>query len=179
MDSLQPVLSESFISQSEQETHGLGRRIGDYILRHSEHPTWRAGLLIGLTGTLGSGKTRLTQGIVAGLGAETQVTSPTFTLCVPYQGALPLLHLDAYRINALDEVDELGLDEQLAHGVTLVVEWVERIQQVLPQVELAIEIKPTQEDHRHFLIKSYSKRASQLVNNLTQEFNTLQEDNDT
>ncbi|WP_300537085.1 tRNA (adenosine(37)-N6)-threonylcarbamoyltransferase complex ATPase subunit type 1 TsaE [Sphingosinicella sp.] len=81
-----------------------------------------------LSGDLGAGKTALARGILAGLGHVGEVPSPTFTLVQSYEVPgvrLPVWHVDLYRLEDPDEVEELGLDEILADGV-LVIEWPER-----------------------------------------------------
>ncbi len=95
---------------------GLGRRLAGLL---------RAGDLVVLTGALGAGKTTLVQGIGEGLDVRGPVTSPTFVIARvhPSQcGGPPLVHVDAYRIGDLAEVDDLDLDASLADSVT-VVEW--------------------------------------------------------
>ncbi|WP_435738792.1 tRNA (adenosine(37)-N6)-threonylcarbamoyltransferase complex ATPase subunit type 1 TsaE [Cellulosimicrobium sp. PMB13] len=85
----------------------------------------RAGDLVVLTGDLGAGKTTLTQGIGAGLGVRGQVASPTFIVAREHpslRGGPALVHVDAYRLGSLDEVDALDLDSSLDESVT-VVEW--------------------------------------------------------
>jgi tRNA threonylcarbamoyl adenosine modification protein YjeE len=82
-----------------------------------------AGDLVVLTGPLGAGKTSLTQGIGRGLGVNGRVVSPTFVIARVHRGGrVPLVHVDAYRLASLDEVDDLDLDVDLADSVT-VVEW--------------------------------------------------------
>jgi len=96
------------------DTRELGRRLADLLV---------AGDLVLLTGPLGAGKTVLAQGIGAGLGVLTPVTSPTFVIARAHVGGrLPLLHVDAYRLGGLAEVDDLDLDADTAGSVT-VVEW--------------------------------------------------------
>jgi tRNA threonylcarbamoyladenosine biosynthesis protein TsaE len=88
----------------------------------------RAGDLVLLTGPLGAGKTALAQGVGAGLGVRGEVTSPTFVIARVHRpdpargGVLPLVHVDAYRLGGVLEVDDLDLDAELADSVTLV-EW--------------------------------------------------------
>jgi tRNA threonylcarbamoyladenosine biosynthesis protein TsaE len=83
----------------------------------------RAGDLVVLTGPLGAGKTVLAQGIAAGLGVRERVTSPTFVIAhVHRDGRLPFVHVDAYRLSSVAEVDDLDLDASLAESVTAV-EW--------------------------------------------------------
>jgi tRNA threonylcarbamoyladenosine biosynthesis protein TsaE len=82
-----------------------------------------AGDLVVLSGQLGAGKTTLAQGIGRGLGVTGAVVSPTFVIArVHHGGRLPLVHVDAYRLSSIDEVDDLDLDASLDHAVTLV-EW--------------------------------------------------------
>ncbi len=107
----------------------------------------RAGDLLLLTGDLGAGKTTLTQGIAAGLGTPGPVLSPTFVVARLHRGGrLPLLHVDAYRLADLSEVDDLDLDADIAESLT-VVEWGEGRAEQLAQdrLELRIERRDTDE----------------------------------
>jgi tRNA threonylcarbamoyladenosine biosynthesis protein TsaE len=82
-----------------------------------------AGDLVVLSGPLGAGKTTLAQGIGRGLGVSGQVVSPTFVIARVHSGGrLPLVHVDAYRLSSIEEVDDLDLDASLEESVTLV-EW--------------------------------------------------------
>ena len=129
-----PTALAQLVTQSPEETLQFGQALGAAI---GDSP----GLVIALHGTLGAGKTKLTQGIAAGLGIDPAgVVSPTFTIAVPHEGSRALLHLDAYRIQADAEVDELGLDELIDQGVVLVVEWASRIVELLPPVDLEIKL---------------------------------------
>jgi tRNA threonylcarbamoyl adenosine modification protein YjeE len=76
-----------------------------------------------LVGDLGAGKTTLVRGLVRGLGGADKVTSPTFTLRHEYQTTPPLTHVDCWRLAEADELDDLGLDEVIAEGGALVIEW--------------------------------------------------------
>ena len=141
-------------TNSEDETRELGRRIGKLL---------EPGCVIALNGTLGAGKTRLTQGIGVGLDVPAEsIVSPTFTLCVPYSGRFPLIHLDAYRIKDDSEVDELGLDELLEDGAVLVVEWAARIRNSLPPIDIEIEIVHDSGDARTFRIQSNERFAAAI-----------------
>ena len=113
------------ISRSPEESMALGEIWG------KEAP---AGMLIGLSGDLGAGKTHLVKGIARGLGYSGRVHSPTFTLLNQYAGGkLPLYHLDLSRLVNAEEVRAAGLDEYFSRsdGVT-VVEWIDRIDQPVP-----------------------------------------------
>jgi tRNA threonylcarbamoyladenosine biosynthesis protein TsaE len=100
----------------------------------------RAGDLIVLAGPLGAGKTVLVQGIGAALGVGVPVTSPTFVIArVHRDGRLPLVHVDAYRLSSVDEVDDLDLDASLDESLT-VVEWGEGLVEGLADAHLRVEI---------------------------------------
>lgn len=103
----------------------------------------RAGDLVLLTGPLGAGKTTLTQGIGAGLGVRGQVASPTFIIArvhPPLGNGPSLVHVDAYRLESLDDLEALDLDASLEESVT-VVEWGEGLAEVLAEDRLEITIE--------------------------------------
>lgn len=155
MNEFEPNHEYEFLSDSEAETTRLGLALGDEMI---------PGLVIGLNGPLGSGKTRLTQAIGSSLGIpDGQVVSPTFTICVPHEGRLSFLHLDAYRIAQPEEVDELGLDELAEDGVILIVEWADRIKNLLPRSDVDVWIAPTDSETRQFRFLGNSSRGRQLV----------------
>jgi tRNA threonylcarbamoyladenosine biosynthesis protein TsaE len=107
------------ISHSVTETEALGETWGREAT---------LGLVIGLSGDLGAGKTHLTKGIARGLGVKERILSPTFALVNEYRsGRLPLFHLDLYRLDTRQQVTGAGLEQYLVdpEGVT-VVEWIER-----------------------------------------------------
>jgi tRNA threonylcarbamoyladenosine biosynthesis protein TsaE len=96
------------------DTRAFGRRLATIL---------RAGDLIVLSGPLGAGKTALTQGVGAGLEVAGRVVSPTFVIARVHRGGrVPLVHVDAYRLGSLAEVDDLDLDVETSDAVT-VVEW--------------------------------------------------------
>lgn len=92
------------------------------------------GDVIALCGNLGAGKTQTTKGIVAGLEALEEVTSPTFTLVHEYtSGRLPVYHFDFYRMESEGEVVSLGWDEYLDEPGVMIVEWADRFPRLLPR----------------------------------------------
>ena len=116
----------------------------------------RAGDIVLLRGPLGAGKTTLTQGLARALGVAGAVTSPTFVLMNEYAGALPLLHLDAYRLEELqwDELRDAGLEDFLSRtDAVRVVEWPSMIARWLPPAQWDIEIS-LEEGGRRVEIKS-------------------------
>lgn len=101
----------------------------------------RVGDVIALSGPLGAGKTTLARALLRALGEEGEVPSPSFALVQPYDAlALPVWHADLYRLNAPDELAELGLDEILGSGAILV-EWPERAPDAWPHA-LALSLEP-------------------------------------
>ena len=151
-------MNAELISDGVEQTAAIGRTIGEALQRS---------MLIGLTGGLGAGKTNLTQGIGEGNGTpRADIVSPTFTICVPHDGRLRLLHLDAYRIKHGSEVDELALDEELADGSVVVVEWVELIEDWLPELDVSITIEATSEHQRRLKFVARTDAGKALVGEL-------------
>jgi len=126
------------------DTRELGRRLAGLL---------RAGDLLILDGPLGAGKTALAQGIGAGLGVRGDVTSPTFVIARVHppdparRGRLPLVHVDAYRLAGIAEVDDLDLDASLDECVT-VVEWGEGKVEQLADAHLRLVIERRDDDSR-------------------------------
>jgi tRNA threonylcarbamoyladenosine biosynthesis protein TsaE len=109
----------AFISHSPAETGSLGERWGRAAQR---------GLVIGLSGDLGAGKTQLVKGIARGLGITARVHSPTFTLVNEYGGGrLRLFHLDLYRLETRGQIVSAGLEEFLQPDGVTVIEWAEKM----------------------------------------------------
>ncbi len=93
----------------------------------------QAGDVIALVGNLGAGKTHATKGVVAGLGATAQVSSPTFTLVHEYIGGrLPIFHFDFYRLESAEEVIGIGWDDYLDASGIIIVEWADRFADLMP-----------------------------------------------
>ena len=112
------------------DTHAFGTRLAALL---------RPGDLVVLTGPLGAGKTALVQGIGRGLQVSGNVVSPTFVIARVHRGPVPLVHVDAYRISSLDEVDDLDLDVSMDEAVT-VVEWGAGLVEQLADARLEIAI---------------------------------------
>ena len=103
-------------------------------------PLLRARDALVLTGELGAGKTTFVQGLAAGLGVEEHVASPTFTLIREYHGRLPVAHVDVYRLDRIQDVVDLALDEVADGNAVLVVEWGDAVDELLPDDRLRIEL---------------------------------------
>ncbi|MCR1898903.1 tRNA (adenosine(37)-N6)-threonylcarbamoyltransferase complex ATPase subunit type 1 TsaE [Irregularibacter muris] len=149
---------KEFITYSPQQTFELGQRIGEKSL---------PGTVICLSGEMGAGKTALTQGIVKGIGIEDYVTSPTYTLVNEYYGDIPVYHFDVFRIEDVEELDEIGFDEYLYGQGVVIIEWPSQILESLPKEYLWISIdKGEKEDQRILKLtaqgKSYEKQIEEL-----------------
>jgi len=144
-----------FFTRSPEQTRRVGIRLGGLL---------QAGDLICLQGELGAGKTTLTQGVAQGWGALDSVSSPTFVLVNLYRrpNGESLFHMDAYRLASLPEAEELDLDAMLAEGA-LVIEWAERLQNLLPAERLTIELNHVAEEHRQMRIHANGKRYAALL----------------
>lgn len=95
-----------------------------------------------LDGDLGAGKTVFTQGFAVGLGIESPVTSPTFTIVQQYEeGRLPLYHFDVYRIGDVSEMDEIGYEDCFYGEGVCLIEWSQLIPEILPETAVAIRIE--------------------------------------
>ncbi len=107
------------------------------------------GTVIALVGNMGAGKTHWTQGFVAGIGSEAQVTSPTFGLVHEYPGGrLPVFHFDFHRIDTADELLAMGWDDTLDREGIVIVEWADKFPDLIPAAARWIYIEPTAEGTR-------------------------------
>jgi tRNA threonylcarbamoyladenosine biosynthesis protein TsaE len=131
--------------QTPGDTHDFGLRLAAVL---------RAGDLVILTGPLGAGKTALTQGVGAGLGVEGRITSPTFVIARSHRAGgagVPLVHVDAYRLETLDELDDLDLDTDVDAAVT-VVEWGAGLAERLAESHLEIAIERRADEVREVVL---------------------------
>ena len=101
-----------------------------------------------LIGDLGAGKTTFAQGIARGLGVAGPVTSPTFTLVQQYAGRLPVAHVDVYRLDRIQELHDLGFEELVDGPGVTVIEWGDRVRQLLPPDRVVVRIEPADADDR-------------------------------
>jgi len=142
------------ITRGPEETQEIGRRIG--VLT-------KPGDVILLIGELGSGKTCLTQGIVWGLGIKEHALSPTFVIMREMHGRLPLYHVDLYRLDSIEETQDLGLEDYFyGHGVC-VVEWAEKAMTLMPPEHLLIEISYISDTERSLRVRPKGRRYEELI----------------
>ena len=159
-----PVLDThtfEFFSRSPEQTRRIGMRLGSLL---------QNGDVICLQGDLGAGKTTLVQGLAQGWGSLDSVSSPTFIIVNVYRRPddTQLYHMDAYRLDSASEAAELDLDEMLSRG-SLLVEWPERIEGIVPRERLWISLEYVAEEHRRMLIKAAGGRYDTLLAELRQD----------
>ena len=128
------------ITKNAEETREIARQLGERI---------NAKTTILLKGDLGAGKTTFTKGFAQGLGIIKTVNSPTFTMMKVYHGRLDLYHIDAYRLEGLNQ--DLGFEDQLEEDAVCVIEWPEYIEDVLPEERLEITIQTISETERELI----------------------------
>jgi tRNA threonylcarbamoyladenosine biosynthesis protein TsaE len=117
------------------------------------------GDIITLSGTLGAGKTALTQAIGRGLGVDSRIyiTSPTFSLLHEYQARIPLYHMDLYRLGSEEEIESLGFPEYFYGQGLTVIEWPERLGSLMPVEKLHIELVISGETSRTAQLKAHGE----------------------
>lgn len=114
--------------------------------------TLKEGDVVALNGDLGAGKTVFVKGIAKGLHIADIVTSPTFTILREYKGSLPLYHFDVYRISDPEEMFEIGFSEYLDGCGVSVIEWAEKVEELLPQRRIDVLIKKIGSNKREIII---------------------------
>lgn len=151
-----PVIME-LISHSVEETEQIGWLLGRQL---------KPGDLVCLSGDLGAGKTSLTRGLARGWETVDPVTSPTFTLINQYSreaGQAYFYHVDCYRLAGGSDAWTTGLEDVLNESAVVVIEWPERIQEILPQEKLWINLRDLGSARRKLELIAYGERAAALL----------------
>jgi tRNA threonylcarbamoyladenosine biosynthesis protein TsaE len=145
----------NLISRCPEDTLLLGRIIGENLAR---------GDVIALVGELGTGKTTITQGIARGLGVPEKyyITSPTFTLINEYPGEITLYHLDVYRLTGPDDLSDIGYEEYFFGDGVTVIEWAEKIEDILPDDVISIGLSYREGNEREIEISGTSQWMSYI-----------------
>ena len=120
------------ISRTAEETRRVAATVAG---------TLRLGDVVALTGELGAGKTCFVQGAAKALGVEERVTSPSFVLRREYDGTLPILHIDIYRLDSLQEIVDIGYEEVFDRSRVTFIEWADAMSPLLPQDHLELEFR--------------------------------------
>ena len=144
-----------FTARSLDDTRRVGRALAKVL---------QAGDVVALIGELGAGKTLLVQSIAAQLGVDPEaVHSPTFVLIQEYDARIPLVHIDAYRLEDTDQFLELGADELLGADNVCLIEWADRVAEVLPRDRITIHLTSTGESSRQIEITATGPRSQQRL----------------
>jgi tRNA threonylcarbamoyladenosine biosynthesis protein TsaE len=145
------------VSNSAAQTRSLGSRLGELAA---------PGDVVLLVGKLGAGKTCFTQGVAKGLGIDEYTASPSFVLVREYQGRLPLYHIDLYRLDRLEEIVCLGLDDYLYGKGVSIVEWADRGLNALPEEHLLIKIELLDVTKRKLIFEPRGTRYTKMLTKL-------------
>lgn len=156
-----PILDPNaidFISRSPEQSRRMGMRLGAML---------KLGDIVCLQGDLGAGKTTFVQGVAQGWGSLDPVSSPTFIIVNMYRRAdkNQLFHLDTYRLESAPEAEMLDLDEMLATG-SLLIEWPERIESILPKERLWLKLEYIDEEHRRLKLTAKGEYYQNMINQL-------------
>ena len=138
------------LTHSSEETFSLAARVGTIL---------RAGDVVALVGDLGAGKTVFAKGIAHALGIYEPVVSPTFTLVREYDAPLPLVHVDVYRLDHLQELHDVGFDELVGGASVTVVEWGDRVGALLPAERLDVLLSQGDDDDDRVVVFEPAGRA--------------------
>ncbi|WP_416198600.1 MAG: tRNA (adenosine(37)-N6)-threonylcarbamoyltransferase complex ATPase subunit type 1 TsaE [Sporanaerobacter sp.] len=146
------------ILKNTKDTEQFGYKLGKIL---------KGGEIICLIGDLGAGKTTMTKSIAKGLDVEEYVTSPTFTLINEYKGRVPLYHFDVYRLEEVESIYDLGFEEYFYSNGVSIIEWADKIKNVLPEDVLTIEIKRGSNDEERVLnIYGSGERNKSIIEEL-------------
>jgi tRNA threonylcarbamoyladenosine biosynthesis protein TsaE len=149
-------------TRSADETRQLGQKIGTLIKRP---------LIIALAGDLGSGKTALVQGLAKGLEVPDgyYITSPTFTLINEYPGRLSLVHVDLYRLESIDDLEDVGLDEMLCGQAVIAIEWADKLTGYQPAEQLLITMEIIDDECRKLTLDATGHDEVNLIRALKKD----------
>ena len=148
-----------FISHNENETLSFGKKLASFLKKED---------IIVLTGELGSGKTKLTEGILTYYGLEDEISSPTFTIVNEYvKDNTKIFHFDVYRLEDSSEFYAIGGEEYFNNGICII-EWGEIIQDALPKdyIHIQFERNDNDENTRILNITSYGEKYDELLDKL-------------
>ena len=157
----QRAASLRVVSHSPEHAKNIGKEIGRRAHR---------GSVIALCGNLGAGKTVFAQGVAAGLGVNAPVTSPTFVIINEYEGRYPFYHVDVYRLTSSEDMRELGYEEYFYGDGVTVVEWAQKIEDLLPEEHLRVELKVIGESDREIAFMPFGQKYVELVRRLVNKF---------
>lgn len=123
------------------------------------------GDVLALSGSLGSGKTTFVKGVALGLGAQDEhvVKSPTYVLIHHYHARYPIYHLDLFRLETCEEVENLGWDDILAGDGIVLIEWATKMEGYLPKNYLEIHFRVTGDTEREIVYRAFGRRYEEVI----------------
>jgi len=145
------------ITYSPDKTEQLGKHIGENI---------SSGDILCFSGTLGAGKTNLARGVALGWGTTDQPGSPTFGLVNEYSRGRDdelIFHIDCYRLSGMEDALSIGISDILDSSEIIIVEWPERIKEVLPEDVLWVSIEVYSENQRHIHFRAHGDQSQRLL----------------
>jgi tRNA threonylcarbamoyladenosine biosynthesis protein TsaE len=151
--------AERALTRSTDETLALAGTVAGLL---------RAGDVVSLVGDLGAGKTVFARGVARALGVTEPVVSPSFTIVREYDGRMPLVHVDVYRIESVQELYDLGFEELVRDDAVTLVEWGDMIDGLLPVDRLDVRLAPGDTDDERVVEieghgRSWRARAAELA----------------
>jgi tRNA threonylcarbamoyladenosine biosynthesis protein TsaE len=151
-----------FSSGSPEDTLAIARALGEVLA---------PGDVVALTGDLGAGKTVFCKGVGAALGLPPErIVSPSFTIVTEHGGRLPLTHVDAYRLSTLREAEDIGLDETFSGEGVCVVEWAEKVMELLPTDFIRVTFTISDGDRREIAVTAPDRPRFETFRARTQRF---------
>lgn len=128
--------------------------------------------VVGLVGPLGAGKTLFVKGMARGLGIANDgvVTSPTFTLVQEYSARLVMQHIDVYRLASARDFVALGIDEMIADGDVVLVEWADKVREAMPESSLWITMEPVDDATRRVTLTGSSSPWEPVLRQAKEKF---------
>lgn len=142
---------KKYISRHSDETKEIGFRLGEYL---------KPGDVVGLYGELGSGKTTMVKGIARAFGIRDEdVASASFTIISEYPTVPAFIHIDLYRVEREEELDQIGLWEHLGGQGIAVIEWAEKAQSGLPEDAIKVWLKSLDYDVREITIEGVDEKS--------------------
>jgi tRNA threonylcarbamoyladenosine biosynthesis protein TsaE len=165
MDSAHPTPSDSFLitSRNLEETNKLGKRIGTLVSNR---------MVLALTGELGSGKTSFVQGLANGLDVPEgyYITSPSFTLINEYPGRHRLFHVDLYRMDALHDLEDIGLYDILEQDSVVAIEWADKLSKAALLDHILLRFEIAGENSRNIAIIAFGRYETDLLKKLKNSY---------
>ena len=147
-------MEKIIITYSEEETEVLGKELGELLF---------PGAIVLVNGGLGAGKTVFARGVARGLHVSVPITIPTFTLLHVYQGNIPFYHFDLYRLDNVEELYEIGVEEYMTGDGVCFFEWAEKFPDFFEEESLQVTITSEGPTKRRFTFSANSENYLKVI----------------